>query len=49
MHVMGSKTKAKMTFGVLPNLLTGNVIIGFIGYDDFNEGYIRYKEWIYTK
>ena len=47
--VIDSKTKAKLTFGILPDLLTNNVIIGYIGYDLYNEGFIKYKEWIMTK
>jgi len=49
MRVMSSKTKAKVMFATLPDLLMGNVIIGYIGYDCFNEGFITYREWIYTK
>ena len=47
--VMDSKTKAKLTFGVLPQLLTNNVLIGYISYDCLNEGFIKYIEWIFTK
>ena len=48
-HVMDSKTRAKLTFGVLPDLLSSNILIGYISYDCLNEGFIRYKEWIMTK
>ena len=48
-RVVDSKTKAKLTFGMLPDLLSSNILIGYISYDCLNEGYIRYKEWILTK
>ena len=48
-RVMDSKTKAKLTFGVLPELLSSNILVGYISYDCLNEGFIRYKEWILTK
>ncbi len=47
--VMGSKTRAHMSFGMMPDLFTGNIIVGYVAYDSFNEGFIEYKEWIYTK
>jgi len=48
-RVMDSKTRAKLTFGVLPDLLSSNILIGYISYDCLNEGFIRYKEWIMRK
>ena len=49
LRIMDSKIKAKVAFETMPDLLVGNLLPGFMAYDLYNEGYMNYKEWIFTK
>ncbi len=40
---------AKAVFRALPSHFANNIIIGYLGYDSFQEGVILYKEWIFRK
>ncbi len=49
LRIMDSKIKAKMAFATMPDYLVGMLIPGYTSYDLYNEGYMNYKEWIFTK
>ncbi len=47
--ILNHPNRAKLMFRLFPDMFTGNIIIGYLGYDACNAGLGTYGEWIYRK
>ena len=46
---LGNDKKAKRFMRFIPKTFANNLIVGWLGYDTYNEGVGYYSEWIYKK
>ena len=47
--IMKSDKRIKLFMHLMPKTFTNNLIVGWIGFDAYNEGVGYYSEWIYRK
>ena len=48
-HIMKKERRTKWMFKLLPRKFVNNILLGWLGYDAYNEGIGYYNEYIYKK
>ena len=48
-HIMKKDSRVKFFFKVFPKSFVNNILLGWLGYDAYNEGLGYYSEWILKK
>ena len=48
-HIMDHDRRVRIVFRLFPSLFVNNILVGYLGYDCYNEGGGNYDEWICRK